>query len=320
MPASLFGSGLLPEGELRFRGLNEKWNAAWDAYDAGDTGALSDFFDDHPEYEAYMAKNKDEGELLRSFLVGQIWDNYMAIDKPNRKVVTGQMGQLFQQSFLNNETRSYENVDTDTLAMWAKMLKGQVPQTEETVTVTEMPQYSFPDLEGIPAPLAASLNDYETWKVQSFPGINEIQNIYYGTPKSERRRILQIYPQLRDYWDGRRAYLQQHPEAAQFIDSETAQQIVRGEIEPIGMDAEQARRLLMYYRPSDFAAPLRTADYYLSTASPILREAVLSYALMGQALGSGAQAELQVIWDEAGRPAGSLESFIDDVLVPTLGY
>lgn len=322
LPASLFGSGLLPEGELKYRGLKEKWDAAWKAYDAGDKEALSNFFDDHPEYEAYMAKNKDEGEMLRSFLVGQVWDNYMALDKANRKVVTGQMGQMFQQSFLNKETRSYEAIDTETLAMWSKMLRGQVPNVEATQTVTQAPQYTFPELEGIPPAISASLNKYEMQKEQMFPGVNDIQNIYYEYPKGsqERRRVLQIFPQLRGYWDWRRDYLNDYPEAAQFLDSQTAEAIVRGEQKAVGMDNEQARRLLMYYRPTDFAAPLRTADYYLENSSPVLSNELLYYALQGEPLGSGAQKELQMIWEENGKPGGSLQEFLDDVIVPTLGY
>ena len=86
------------------------------------------------------------------------------------------------------------------------------------------------------------------------------------------------------------------------------------------MDNEQARRLLMYYRPSDFAAPLRTADHYLEDASPVLSADVLRYALTGDMLGDGAMQELQMIWEEAGRPGGSLRGFLDDVIVPTFGY
>lgn len=335
LPASLFGSGLLPEGELRFRGLNEKWNAAWEKYDAGDTQAIGDFFDDHPEYEAYMAKNKDEGELLRSFLVGQIWDNYMALDKPNKKVVTGQMGNQFRRSFLDSETRSYENIDTDTLAMWAKMLGGQAPAPlpasqgspqAPLVSPPNIPDGSIqgggvmvPELEGVPSGVAAEINRYEQWKAESFPGINEILNIYYGTPVEKRREIVAMFPQLKKYWTKRREYLAEHPAAAQFIDRDFAEAIVRGDAEPIGMDSEQARRLLMYYRPSDFAAPLRTADYYLTQATPILNDAVWSYALLGEPLGNGAQMELQFIWEEAGKPTDDLQSFLDEVLVPTLG-
>ena len=45
---SLFGSGLLPAGELEYRGLKQEWNDVWKQYDAGDTEAVTRFFDEHP--------------------------------------------------------------------------------------------------------------------------------------------------------------------------------------------------------------------------------------------------------------------------------
>jgi len=318
LPMSLFGSGLLPEGELRYRGLKEKWNAAWQEYDAGNEDAINQFFDDHPEYEAYLAKGKDEGELLRSFLVGQIWDNYMGMEKANRKVVAGQMGSLFRQSFLDKETRSYDSIDTQTLAAWSRMLNASVPETEQTKEIVQIPEYIFPQLQGIPAPLTKSLGEYEKWKEQNHPGINQVQTIYYGTPKEKRRQVLAIFPQLLDYWRERRGYLADHPEVAQFIDRETAEGIVQGEIPPIGMDQEQARELLMHYRPPDFAAPARTYEFYMAEASDTLKLQLVNYAVTGSKLGPGALSELDRIWEEAGKPSEDLAEFIDDILVPTM--
>jgi len=319
LPVSLFGSSILPAGELKFRGLKEKWDAAWQAYDKGDKQAVQNFFTDHPEYEAYLAKNKPPADQLRAFLTGNIWDAYMSLDKANRKVVTAQMGPLFEQSFLNKETRSYDTIDTQTLAAWSRMLGGTpVPKTPSTQSVTEAPAYSFPQLEGIPAPISASLNQYQVWKDQNFPGIDNIQSIYYGVPKADRRRILAMYPQLQKYWTERRKVLTDHPEAAQFIDSQTANDILSGKQQPVGMDQQQAQRLLMYYRPSDFAAPVHTAEYYLQNASPILRTQLQDYALRGAPLGDGGMKELRLIWEQNGKPSDSLAMFLNDVIVPTM--
>ena len=115
---SLFGSGLLPAGELEYRGLKQEWNDAWKQYDAGDTEAVTRFFDDHPEYEVYLAKGKEPQERLRSFLIGQIWDGYMALGPTDQRQARLAMGEEFGQSFLNKETRSYDTLDVQKLTTW----------------------------------------------------------------------------------------------------------------------------------------------------------------------------------------------------------
>jgi hypothetical protein len=319
IPVSLFGAQILPAGELKYRGLYEKWNAAWDAYDAGDTSAINNFFNDHPEYEAYLAKNKDEGELLRSFLIGQIWDGYMAMDKDNRRVLLAQMPQMFKQSFLDKETRSYDAIDTETLAMWARVFKGAVPKTEVTQTVTEMPQYQMPQLLEIPMPLQNALNAYYLARTQNFPNINEIQALYYDLPTDQRRKILTLYPQLPAYWDWKAGYLAAHPEVAQFIDSDTMTAILSDEQAPVGMTADQAGKILRYYR-SDYLdeTPARTYTYYMANASDTLKMQLLDYALRGTMLGDGAMKELVMIWEDAGKPQGTIDNWVNNLLIPTM--
>jgi hypothetical protein len=338
IPVSLFGAQILPAGELKYRGLYEKWNAAWDARDAitakfgGDEAQTKDyldahpeedmiaqFFRDHPEYEAYLAKNKDEGELLRSFLIGQILDGYMAMDKDNRRVLLAQMPQMFEQSFLDKETRSYDAIDTETLATWARVFKGAVPKTEVTQTVTEMPQYQMPQLLEIPMPLQNALNAYYLARTQNFPNINEIQALYYDLPTDQRRKILTLYPQLPAYWDWKAGYLAAHPEVAQFIDSDTMTAILNDEQAPVGMTADQAGKILRYYR-SDYLdeTPARTYTYYMANASDTLKMQLLDYALRGTMLGNGAMKELVMIWEDAGKPQGTIDNWVNNLLIPTM--
>ena len=121
---------------MKYRGLYEKWGAVWESRDRllekfnGDEAAmksylrehpeedmLARFFDDHPEYEVYLLSKKDDPEAqLRKMLTSQIWDSYMGLDKATRKIVTAQLGPLFEHSFLNTETRSPESLDVETLA------------------------------------------------------------------------------------------------------------------------------------------------------------------------------------------------------------
>jgi hypothetical protein len=320
VPESLFGAQLLPEGELRYRGLKEKWNAAWKAYDNGDKKAVQRFFDDHPEYESYLMKGKSPEEMLRAFLVGQIWNRYMGLDKGNQKIIRAQMGDLFQRAFLDKNTRSVESIDVNTLAVWSRMLGGMVPQTEATRGVTEIPQAMMPRLEGMPLKISQQLNTYYQERDRRYPNIVAIQNMYYAMPKEKQYQFKQMYPELSDYWAWRRSYIRSHPEAAPFIDGKIAENILQGKMDvPPGMNAEQYKRLLTYYRGGDEGSqPTYTAEFYLKDATPTLRMQLDLYRMTGQPLGAGALHELAAIWEANGKPTNTLQEFVDQVIVPTL--
>ena len=321
MPTSLFGAGLLPEGELQYRGLKEKWNAAWDAYDAGDKEAITQFFEDHPEYEVYLMKGQTPDERLRTVLTGQIWDSYMSMDKATRRIVTAQLGPTFQHAFLNSETRSPESLDVETLARWSMMLGNDVPETKATEQVVNMPQVDQPMLEGLPTETSAAMAQYDMQKAQQFPMIYEIQNLYYASSDADRAQILTIYPQLREYWDWRRAYIEAHPEAAPFLDRDVAEGILSGELsaQDYGLSPDQAERLLTYYN-TEFSTPVHTADYYLKGASPYLLESLSAHQLTGAPLTEGTYKELELIWKAYGMPGESFTDWLENVIYATIGY
>jgi hypothetical protein len=318
IPASILGGQIISAGELEYRGLKPEWDNAWKAADAGDETAINDFFNNHPEYEAYLAKNKDEGELLRTFLRGQIWDNYMALSKEDKRIIGAQMPQLFKQAFLDPETRSYDSIDTPTLAMWARLFKGKIPETAETEEVIQTPQYQMPDILEMPAPLQQALDDYNLAKMQSFPGIGDIQSIYFAVPEARRRKVLGLYPQLSSYWAWKESYLAQHPEVAQFLDQEVTTAILNNEASPVGMDLATAQKLLRYYKSDYIGEPVRTYDSYFAGASTTLRVQFTAYVLTGTSMGSGAYKELSTMWEAAGKPRGTMQNWIKSVLIPTM--
>lgn len=320
MPTSLFGAGLLPEGELTYRGLKEKWNAAWQAYDAGDTQAVQKFFDDHPEYEVYLMKGQTPDERLRNVLTGQIWDSYMSLTKADRKIVTAQLGPLFQHAFLNSETRSPESLDVDTLARWSMMLGNKEPSTPATANAVNTPQLAQTHLEGLPPQTSAMMAQFDQQKAAQFPMISEIQNLYFSSSDADRKQILMIYPQLRAYWEWRRTYIQQNPQAAPFLDRNVAKGIMDGSLraQDYGLSPDQAERLLTYYN-TEFSTPIYTADYYLKNASPFLLDAMSQHQLTGAPLSEGAYKELQLIWSAFGKPGESFDAWME-VMYGTYGY
>jgi hypothetical protein len=276
---SLFGSGLLPEGELKYRGLKSSWDSAWKQYDKGNKEALTDFFDDHPEYQAYLAKGKDPDEKMRSFLVGQIWDTYTSLGKTDQKQAQMQMGELFKQAFLSSETRSYDSLDLNTLVTWSRALNGMVPKTVETEPILAQPK---PEINFFAPEVTEITDKFYQQRSEKFPNYYALQTQYYALPKSERGKFLLRFPELKQYWDWKDGWYEQYPEL---------QPIWKGEV-------------------------FKTVD--TSTWSPQLVQMATMYAVTGDKLPQGMYKLLEQEWLRAGKPYDNFESWLYTSALPGL--
>jgi len=305
---SFFGGNLLPTGELEYRGLKGEWDDAWAAKDRGDTDAVNAFFDKHPEYSAYLAKGQPPDVRMRQYLVGQVWDRYMALDQANRREVRPQLGDLFQEAFLDKTTRNYDNIDTSTLTNWARMLGAAnlptVPETQAAMAAPVTP------LRGLPPAIDKALNKFYADREAMFPNIMAINDGYYAQPVEGRTAYRAQFPQLKQYWDWKQQQINDHPELAPFLDQYIAQAILNGTRTAAGMNQATAQQVLANWYPPDFNSPAYSADFYLADASDNLKQQVAYYALTGSDLGAGAQAELEKIWIENGKPGGSILGFL----------
>jgi len=308
----LFPGGLLPEGELRYRGLKERYGAAWDLYKKGDTSALQDFFEEYPEYEARLALRDEPQERLRQFLVGQVWDRYMTLDKSDRRLARPQLGPQFQSDFLDENTRSYEAIDIETLALWSQMLGGLVPETPETAEVAGLPDYATPPLQGMPEQFRAPIQEFYDLKDKKYQNITAIQSGYFSEPPgAARRRYLSQWPQLKNYWDWRRAYIAQHPEIEPFISQTAAENILSGQQSYSYLPPGQIESLLgLYYQQSQTTQATAVTPDYFGQLSPLAQRQVVDYSLRGTRPGAGAMTELARIWNENGRPGATVQDFL----------
>jgi len=284
---SLFGAGLLPAGELEYRGLKQEWNDAWKKADAGDKTAITDFFEEHPEYEAYLAKGKDGDELLKSFLIGQIWDGYMELGTTNQKQARAEMGDLFAQSFLDKETRSYDTLDIETLTAWARMLNKKTPVVSGQQAVGSGQQgqgQQSPKLDLYSPSVTAITDQYFEQRKERFPNYYEQQAGYYALPKSERAAYLMKNPDLKKYWDWKDGWYDSYPQ----------------------------------YKPIFNGQAFKTVD--TSTWPPALEDFVRTYAYTGKRMPSGAYSALQQVWIMEGEPMGDFETWVDSQVVPAMMY
>ena len=279
LPASLFGAGVLPQGELEYRGLKDEWNEAWKRRDAGDTEAINRFFEDHPEYEAYLAKGKEPEDRLRSFLIGQIWDGYMSLGETDRKMASAELGDDFRQAFLNKETRSYDVLDVNTLSQWAQLLNKRVPKVEQTMPAIENP---LPPIDYFSPEVSAITDKFYEQRRTLYPDYYEVEQGYYDLPKSERRAYLLAHPELKEYWTWKDGWYDRYPELVP---------VFKGEV-------------------------FKTVDF--SGWNPMLIEYVASYAYAGEDIPAGAYKALEQQWIREGRPRGSVDDWLRIDVAPAM--
>ena len=287
MPPSLFGAGLLPAGELEYRGLKQEWDEMWKRADAGDTKAKQEFFDKYPEYEAYLAKNKwdEPEERLKSFLIGQIWDGYYALGETNRKQFVAEAGTLFDQSFLDKETRSFETLDVETLTQWARMLNKKTPAPSPALPqMSTFGEGGKPQINYYDPSVTMVTDEYFSQRTKKFPNFYEEQTGYWALPKSERNVYLLKTPGLKAYWDWQDIWYKKYPQYVPIFSSKVFQQV------------------------DTSGWPPGLVDY------------VISYAYTGKKLPSGAMKALEQQWIVEGMPMDDLKSWIDSVVVPAMLY
>lgn len=283
-PVSLFGAGLLPSGELEYRGLKQEWNEAWKKKDMGDDKAITAFFEEHPEYEAYLAKGKEPEERLRGYLVGQIWDGYMELGTTDRKSATAEFGAEFRQSFLDSETRSYEGIDIEQLAQWAQMLNRQIPNTEQTAPAIQNPA---PQIDYYAPEITQVTDQFFGDRSEKFPNYFNEQTAYFNIPESDksgRFAYLAKHPQLKEYWDWKKGWEKSYPELTPIFKNQ------------------------VFKRVDTSAWPPSLVDY------------VEYYAYTGEKLPKGAWKALEQVWIGEGMPMGDLSAWLNSEVAPAFLY
>ncbi len=202
-----------PEGEYLQRSLKDDYQRAWaKTEETGNFDFVNNFNNLHPEYEARLALWDSPEERLRNFLKDEIWNIWFDIPSLTKTELIEQLGEDFEEKFINEDTRSYESINLGEMQGWLKLMGGDPPGT----------------LESEPAPI--DLADPEVaWRVQVFKDtrlqyfgeeIFDIQNGYYDIPekdKKARKAYRAKNPALVAYWDWRRDWMHRNPETVPYL-------------------------------------------------------------------------------------------------------
>jgi len=211
------GVDFFPEGEQEQRQLRAEYDRAIRAWKGGDNQALAKFFDAYPEYEARLASFKEPEERLRRFIISEVWDRYNRMPSVHKEQARDQLGDVFRDAFLNKETRSYDSISTETLAMWARALDQLTPLPDKA---PETPAIS---LRLAPKEVAEKVDAYWSEARERFPGIGEILNWFNQLSPEQQQEAHYQYPQIDRYYRWKNQYLAEHPDIIPWVTSETSE-------------------------------------------------------------------------------------------------
>lgn len=210
-----------PTGEAAQRQLKEQFSKAYDAYNAGDVDALTDFFDEHPEYESRLALFKKPEERLQNFMIDNIWARWNDMPKVHQDELKEQLGPNFSDFFVNKETRNYESLTPQQMQMWLKLMGGkQVGRLDaSTEALLELNQIRFTEPE-----TAWRVDTFYEMRNANFPDWYKLQNQYYNLPEGAKRsEFIKSNPQLKGYWDARRGWMEKNPDLVRFLTDDEKQ-------------------------------------------------------------------------------------------------
>jgi hypothetical protein len=271
-----------PTGEEHQRELTNGYAQAWDAYDAGNTNAIDEFMEEHPEYQAridlgYWDKPDDR---LRRFLVGDLWDRYNSMSDLNRQEVVPQLGNQFEQAFLNRETRNTDAIPLETLAVWLRQMGGEFPGTLGAGAVP---------LETAPPAIAGRAQVFYDLREAVFPDRREMEETYWNLNEgAARRTYVNAHPRLQEYWNWRNDWLLRNPAVAEYLTDD-----------PPTYPSERALREAQANQPNF------TAQEWRGILGTPLWNLALD-RMQGEPLPSAAEARLRELADGLGIPYDAL--------------
>ena len=211
-------TGAYPPGEEHQRQLQDDYARAWEQYDKGDDTALNEFNRLHPEYEARrLALEMKPEDQLRSFLVDEIWSRWGEMPSQDRRNIADGLGGLFQQGFLDKETRSIDNIPADTLTAWLSIMGGEIPG-KATWNADLHP------IELAPRNVARGLEAFYVTRTNNFRYNTEVaplMDTYFAIEKGPARKaFLREHQILNMYWEWRNDFMQRNPTLAPYIEDD----------------------------------------------------------------------------------------------------
>jgi hypothetical protein len=182
---------------------------------AKDGDALTQFFDDHPEYETRLGLFDKSEEKFQKFMVDQVWSAFNQLPKVNQDEVREHLGPEFQDAFMNKATRDYGSIPAETMAVWLKMMNvdplgGLTADQRMLVNLYGKVEMTDPET-------ANRVQVFYDTRKGTYPDFYKQQGKYYELPKNERKSFLRQNPELQQYFTFRRNFMRDNPDLVPYL-------------------------------------------------------------------------------------------------------
>jgi hypothetical protein len=182
---------------------------------AADGDALTQFFDEHPEYETRLGLFAKPEEKFHKFMIDQVWQKFNELPKVNQDEVREHLGAEFQDAFMSKETRNYDAIPAETMAVWLKMigtdpLGGLTADQRMLVNLYGKVQMTDPET-------ANRVQVFYDSRKGTYPGFYEKQSEYYKLDKTKRKGYLLKNPELQQYFTFRKNFMRDNPDLVPYL-------------------------------------------------------------------------------------------------------
>lgn len=188
---------------------------------ADDADALTKFFTENPEYEGRLALFDKPETVVHNFYVDKIWQTYNELPTINKQEVREHLGTDFQQSFLDRNTRNTDDIPTELMAVWLKMMNvdplgGLTADQRVLVGLYGKVQFTDPEM-------AWRVETFYDYRDQNFGEWRDLQNQYYELPPNKRKQFKAQNPELDAYFTWRTNFMRDNPDLTIYLtDNEKA--------------------------------------------------------------------------------------------------
>jgi hypothetical protein len=193
--------------------------AAWEKANpklAKEGDALTQFFDDHPEYETRLGLFDKPEAKLHKFYIDEVWKKFNEMPKVNQDEIREHLGTEFQEAFMSSETRNYDAIPVETMTVWLKMmgtdpLGGLTADQRLLVNLYGKVQYTDPET-------ANRVQVFYDTRSGTYPDFYKTQSGYYElTDKTKKQGYLLEHPELQQYWTFRKNFMRDNPDLVPYL-------------------------------------------------------------------------------------------------------
>ena len=203
------------ESERQWRQERGELNEAYEAKANGDKEAVNKYYDEHPNATYNNLRYESDPEtMLRQYLYKNIMDKWYDLDKAEQNQLSMSFGNDFKKYVINKETRAIEAMDLNKLAAYAQALSGSIPYlATDNINTMNVPKVQVMD---VPQTTLQQYNTYLETRDKLYPGMSQVNSIYWSLPAQDRKVFMNANPNLAKYQQWDKQYKTDHPDVKQY--------------------------------------------------------------------------------------------------------